>query len=291
MTRPAHETLYDTVCEIERAEASISATKPALRQAVHELIRLRNANARLETERDAMAGDLRAVGAVLAKWKGQDAGASHSDCVERLVARVAELEAGPPPEVGDLDARLALQKALGMDCGAPPIACTLDVLLAKVRELVRLRDAVARIPAHPAPLTTRGGLTVPDALRDSCAHVDIAEDVRHPDGSVDGRCTRCGARGFPIRDVPYERWQAAELGDPAVDDRLGYAPSVHRYQDDGHKYAGGCGAVLRNGGWSRRCGLPQSAHPVSDALTFLSPDAREAAAASVEFVVFEVQPR
>lgn len=48
----------------------------------------------------------------------------------------------------------------------------------------------------------------------ACAHPVIREDVRHPDGSVDGKCLDCGERGFPIRDVPWEEFRAAlERGD------------------------------------------------------------------------------
>jgi hypothetical protein len=45
----------------------------------------------------------------------------------------------------------------------------------------------------------------------ACAHANIVEDERHPDGSVDGVCLDCGERGFAIRDVPYEQFQRAEI--------------------------------------------------------------------------------
>lgn len=43
----------------------------------------------------------------------------------------------------------------------------------------------------------------------TCSHENIVESRRFEDGSIDGRCLKCGEDGFPIRDVPYEKFVAS----------------------------------------------------------------------------------
>jgi hypothetical protein len=55
-----------------------------------------------------------------------------------------------------------------------------------------------------------GAESLINAMCDGCAHGDIKPDVTFPDGGIDGKCSACGATGFPIRDVGYEKWRAEE---------------------------------------------------------------------------------
>lgn len=45
-----------------------------------------------------------------------------------------------------------------------------------------------------------------------CSHERILEDEHFEDGSIDGRCLKCGEGGFPIRDVGHERFMESEEG-------------------------------------------------------------------------------
>ena len=48
-----------------------------------------------------------------------------------------------------------------------------------------------------------------------CSHPEIVPCRTHDDGSVDGRCTACGADSFPLVDVNHELWTLTAEGYPS----------------------------------------------------------------------------
>jgi len=77
-----------------------------------------------------------------------------------------------------------------------------------------------------------------------CLHANIVEAVRHPDGSIDGRCRDCGADGFPIRDVSWEEWNATAL-------EAQHRCSLVRMAEDGLTYSEALAASLNEAGGGR----------------------------------------